>query len=283
MLRVTCYMINFLHTFTPEPILISFGPITVYWYGLFIVSGILAAMLVALKLAEHYQVGKNEIIDIAFWSIITGVIGARIYHVGLEFPYYWDNPEKIIKIWEGGLAIHGALLFGGLTAWFLVRKYNINFWKLASIVVPGIALGQAIGRWGNYFNQEVYGLPTTLPWGIPIDQTNRLAEYYFSNYFHPTFLYESIGNFCIFLILISAHIWVIKNKKQNKVNYSHWVTAYISLYSVLRFFLEFIRTDPTPEIWGLRWPQIVSISIVISVIIVYIVKNKRKTKDLSNI
>jgi len=145
-------MINFLHTFTPNPILISLGPINIYWYGLFIVFGILVALALTLKLSEYYDLEKNKIIDIGFWVIIFGIAGARIYHVLLDLPYYLENPVNILKIWEGGLAIHGALILGGLTAWYLVRKYSLNFWKLAAVVAPGLALAQAIGRWGNYFN-----------------------------------------------------------------------------------------------------------------------------------
>ena len=278
-------MTNFLHTFTPDPILISIGPITIYWYGLFVVSGILAAMFIALKLADYYGINKTAVIDIAFWTIIFGVIGARIYHVGLEFSYYWSNPLAIFKVWEGGLAIHGALLFGGLTAWYLVKKNNINFWQFAAIFAPGIALGQAIGRWGNYFNQELYGLPTNLSWGIPIAPQNRLLEYYNYQYFHPTFLYESLGNFLIFLTLILIHVWIIKNpdskSKIYQMRFELCVMSYAILYSLLRFSLEFIRIDPTPIIFGLRLPQIASLLIIFITIFAYFLIKKQWKKTLA--
>ncbi|MFH1522597.1 MAG: prolipoprotein diacylglyceryl transferase [Patescibacteria group bacterium] len=267
-------MINFLHTFQPNPILISFGPIHIYWYGLFIVIGILAAIITSLKLATYYSISKNTIIDLAFWGIINGVIGARLYHIFLELPFYSRHPIDIFKIWQGGLAIHGAIIAGLLTAWIFTKKKKINFWLLTSVLVPGLALGQAIGRWGNYFNKELYGKPTNLPWGIPINIMERPVEYISSEFFHPTFLYESLGNFFIFLTLITIHVWIIKKYKSSKTYFLIPITYYLISYSLLRFSLEFIRIDPTPTFYNLRWPQIISLVIIILSIILFIFKNK---------
>jgi|SRR3989339_237814 len=269
-------MFNFLHTFNPDPVLISVGPFSVHWYGLFIVSGILAATVVAFKLGEKYGLKKDTIIDTIFYLVIGGIAGARLYHIGLEFSYYSKNPLNIFKLWQGGLAIHGGIIAGVIVLYMLAKKYKIRLWQLAAIFAPGLALAQAIGRWGNYFNQEIYGLPTTLPWGIPIEPTNRIAEYFTFEYFHPTFLYESIGNFLIFLILISIHAYIIKNKKFHDYFYFSVIASYLILYSLLRFSLEFIRVDRTPEILGLRWPQIASLVIIIMTIIFLTIKNKTK-------
>ena len=278
-------MFNFLHAFQPNPILIALGPITVYWYGLFVVGGILACFYIMLKLAEYYDIDKNKLVDIGFWIILFGIIGARLYHVGLEFSYYRANPINIFKIWNGGIAIHGAIIAGSLTAYFLVKKYEMNFWKLAALCVPGMALGQAIGRWGNYFNQELYGLPTSQPWGIPISAINKVPEYYNYAFFQPTFLYESIGNIIIFLILISLQIWMIRKKKLEHFYFVLCAMLYLMLYSVLRFSTEFIRIDFTATLFGIRFPQIMSIMLFTgsAIFLAYTWKKSRKIHPLKNI
>jgi len=263
-------MINFLHSFNPQPILLSFGALHIYWYGLFMVTGISAALFVTIKLAKHYKILSETIIDLGFWLIIFGLIGARIYDCFLNFNYYLQNPLDVLKIWQGGLAIHGGLIAGLIAFFIFIKKYaklnsldfKIEFWKFAAIIVPSIALGQAIGRWGNYFNQEIFGLPTNLPWGIPINLVNRPLEYISSNFFHPTFLYESLGSLLIFLILLGAQIYIIKKNKPNYKNYVIITCGYFILYSILRFSLEFIRIDAAPNIAGWRWPQIISLLII---------------------
>jgi phosphatidylglycerol---prolipoprotein diacylglyceryl transferase len=265
-------MSNFLHSFTPNPVLISFGPFHIFWYGMFIVLGILAALAVALKLSGYYHVSKEDIIDIAFYLIIAGVLGARIYSVLLNFPYYAEKPLDVFKIWNGGLAIHGAIIAGVLAMFFYTGWKKINFWLLAALTVPGLALAQAIGRWGNYFNQELYGQPTNLPWGIPISPLLRQPDFFSYQYFHPTFFYESFGSLVIFAILIYLHYLIIKKKR---FNFEQIVFAYLIMYSVLRFAMETLRIDSTPELFGLRWPQIVSIIIVI-ISVGWLIKKKRE-------
>ena len=259
-------MINFLHTNTPEAILISFGNLKIYWYGFFIVLSILLASVIILKLAEYYKLKKETIIDISFWLIINGLIGGRIYHIFLEFNFYFHHPTQMIKVWEGGLAIHGAIFASLLTLYYFARKNKIDFWTLASLFTPGLALGQTIGRWGNYFNQELYGKPTNVPWGIPIEIAHRLPEYYNFKFFHPTFIYESFGNLIIFSSLIFIHFLIIKKKILNP---KYLVFIYLIAYSTLRFSLEFIRIDTTPFTLGLRFPQIVSIIIIIAVVFLW--------------
>ncbi|MBU4601003.1 prolipoprotein diacylglyceryl transferase [Candidatus Parcubacteria bacterium] len=271
-------MITFLHTFRPKAILISFGSVDIYWYGLLIVAGILTAIAVTLKLAKFYNIKKDTIMDLAFWLATSGIIGARIYHVLLEWKYYIVNPIDIFKIWQGGLAIHGGIIAGIIVIWLYCRKHKLNGWLIASLIAPGLALAQAIGRWGNYFNQEIIGRPTDLPWGIPIDFANRPIEYINNIYFHPAFLYESIGNLIIFLILISIHVWLIKtmaaSREPRVMRYKLCVTSYAILYSILRFSMEFIRTDPTPIIIGLRFPQIISLLIILASIVFLAAKLK---------
>ncbi len=252
-------MINFLHSYLPNPILISFGPINIYWYGVLIVTGILIGILVVLKLAPYYNIPKTIIIDSIFWLILGGIIGARLYHIILELPFYLEHPLNMFKLWQGGLAFHGALITGIFFIWFFTKKNNIDFWLLTAIYVPGLALAQTIGRWGNYFNQEIFGQPTNLPWGIPIVPDNRILDFYNSQFFHPTFLYESIGNFLIFAVLIFIHYLIIK-KKNNF--YQSVLINYLLMYSLLRFSVEFIRIDSTPMLFGLRSPQAISLLII---------------------
>jgi len=263
-------MFHFLHTFQPHTILLSLGPIHIYWYGFFIVLGIIIALLITLRLAKYYNIDSNLVFDLVFWLVIGGIIGARIYDVFLQWSYYTDYPWQIIKIWQGGLAIHGGII-AGLIITYLFSKYKkINFWKLSALFVPGLILAQAIGRWGNYFNQELFGLPTNLPWGIPINIINRPLNYISLAYFHPTFLYESVGCLLIFLFLITINIYFIKKNKLNTVFFTWLVGLYMILYSVLRFSLEFIRLDETPYFLGLRWPQIISLVIIsLSIFIIY--------------
>jgi len=266
-------MISFFHTFHPQAIIFSWGIIEIHWYGLTMVAGMIAALITAYKLTKYYHLETETIFDLSFWLIIGGLIGARIYDDLLQLPYYIQHPLQSIEIWKGGLAIHGGIIAGLLIIYWFAKKKNINFWKLSAIFVPGLALAQAIGRWGNYFNQEIFGLPTKLPWGIPIDLVNRPAAYLNNLYFQPTFLYASLGCFIIFLVLIMLNIWAIKNRRLNRNFFINSIAIYLILYSLLRFLLEFIRLDPAPIVFGLRWPQDISLLIMVLAISLIYLKN----------
>jgi len=266
----------FLHDYTPNPILIDLGPIQAHWYGLFVVLGILAAILVASSLSHYYNLKKQDVVDLGFWATFSGLLGARIYDVLLELPYYLQYPWDIFKVWQGGLAIHGGIIGGTIAVYVFCKKKNINLLTMLSVITPGLALGQAIGRWGNYFNQELFGKPTDLPWGIPILLENRVPGFFSFEYFHPTFLYESLGNFGIFLTLLGMHLLIIKNKIScSKDLCSAIIIAfYLSAYAILRFFLETIKIDPTPDIGGLRVPQIISLLMI--ALAGYLIYSKQK-------
>lgn len=274
-------MINFLHNFNPSPIIFNIGPLSLRWYGLFIVLGITAALLTSFYLAKkYYQIKKDLIFDLAFWLIIGGLIGARIYEVLLFLPYYINNPEQILAVWNGGMAIHGSIIAGIVIIYIFAKKQKINFFKLTALIVPGLALGQAIGRWGNYFNQEIFGKPTNLPWGIPIDIINRPVDFINVKFFHPTFLYESLGSLLIFFILLILTIIIFRRDLNPKKYYYILLTLlYMVLYSMLRFFLEFMRLDPTPEFLGMRWPQIISLAIIIFSFLILIFYRHEKKKQ----
>ena len=275
-------MISFLHNFSPSPNIFSLGSLTLKWYGLLIVLGATLALLVALKLAKYYQLKKEVVLDLAFWLIIIGLLGARLYDVLLELPYYLKYPIKIFYIWEGGLAIHGAIIAGLFVLYFFSKKHQLNFWVLSALTATVLPLAQAIGRWGNYFNQELFGRPTNFAWGIPIDINHRPADYLSYTYFQPTFLYESLGLIIIFLSLLFLTIRFLKKQTVCPNFYKNQVFIYLISYSVLRFFLEFIRIDKTPILLGLRWPQIVSlVIIIISLILIFkshvLVPSKRQS------
>lgn len=281
-------MLNYFHNFNPNSILISIGFLKIYWYGFFIVLGSLIALLIILFLSKKYKIEKDIIIDLFFYLFIFGVIGARIYDVFLEWRYYVKNPIDVFKIWQGGLAIHGAILSGIIVLIVFIKKVKIKslekfsffekFFKILSILVPGLVFAQFIGRWGNYFNQELFGRPTNLPWGIFIDPINRPLLYSSYSYFHPTFLYESLGCLLIFLILVFIHLNIIKKNKTNFKNSFLIVAIYFIFYSILRFFLEFIRIDFAPIIGGWRWPQIISVLIVVFFVFLTFKINNKKYK-----
>lgn len=268
---------NFLHTFIPHPILFDFGLIKIRWYGFIIVLGILAAIAISLKLARYYSFSNEVIIDSAFYAVIFGIIGARIYDDFLELPFYLAHPLNTIMIWQGGLAIHGGIIGGLLALYVYAKKKKIDLLKLLALFTPGLALAQALGRFGNYFNQELYGLPTNLPWGIPIEPAYRMPGFSGYQYFQPTFLYESLGTFAIFLFLILLHYLFLKNKTivaNLKTLSSEFILfSYLILYSLLRFFLEFIRIDFAPTFLGLRFPQFMSLFLIAVSLIVFFQKS----------
>ncbi len=265
-------MINWLHTFNPDPILIKLGIVQVHWYGLFMLLAITAGFLIVLKLAPSFKIKKDLIWDVVFWLVIGSLLGARVYEVlVVDFSYYFTNPENIFKIWHGGLAIHGVWLGGLFVLYIFARKYKLKLLKLLDLLSIGLILGQAIGRWGNYFNQELYGLPTKLVWGIPIELVNRVIGFEQYIYFHPTFLYESLGNLLIFGLLLLVY-------KYYKYSGQIFFT-YLALYSSLRMSLEFIRLDETLIIFGLRWPLLFSgILVIISIAGLFLVTRNKDNK-----
>jgi phosphatidylglycerol:prolipoprotein diacylglycerol transferase len=268
-------MLNFLHTFQPTPILASIGPINIYWYGFLIMFGVLAAIGTAVYLAKQLGLKQEVILDLAVWLIVGGIIGARLYDIGLEWQYFSIHPLDAFKIWRGGLAIHGAIIGGAITLWLFAKKYQHNFWQLTAIVATVLPLGQAIGRWGNYFNRELFGYPTNLPWGIPIDLFHRPWQYLEFTYFHPTFLYESLGSLIIFAIMLFLHF-------KRVANFELRVTSYLFMYSILRFSTEFVRIDVTPTLFGLRFPQIASLLIMLFCLGYFIWLKIRKKEPLDN-
>ncbi len=241
----------FFPAYFPDPIAFSFGIFQVRWYGIFLVIGIFIGYHLSAFLAKKSGIDKNKVLEIYVNSIIWGIIGARVYHVILSLEFYLKNPLQIFAIYNGGLAIHGAIFAVIATLVYYVKRYKINFYKYADIFCIPAILGQAIGRWGNYFNQELPGAPTKLPWGIPIDLAMRPLGYEEYNYFHPAFLYESVCNFFIFFIL-----FFVFRQKCRPDGFIFWL--YIALYSLVRCVMEFIRIEKVIEFFGFRVQFLIS-------------------------
>ncbi len=262
-----------LHTYQPEAILWQGSGVVIYWYGLLMMIAIVAGLAVTLFLSKRFQVDRDDLWDLAFWLVVGALIGARLYHVALEFSYYISHPVDIFKIWQGGIAIHGAWIGGLLVVWWWAKYHGYSLLDLLDLLVPGVALGQAIGRWGNYFNQELFGLPTNKPWGIPISPENRPPGFAEFTYFHPTFLYESLGNLLIFVILL----WLIRRKKFSGQVFWH----YLLFYSILRVVMESLRIDATLLVLGVRWPQLLSILLAV-VAVLFLAKGFVSTRKVSS-
>ncbi|WP_297810666.1 prolipoprotein diacylglyceryl transferase [uncultured Finegoldia sp.] len=236
--------------------------IDIMWYGILISLGVVLGYLVAVRLAKIENISENTILDILVWSLPLAIVGARAYYVVFEWDYYSKNIKEIIDIRGGGLAIYGGIIAAVGTCLVICKKRKLHFLKITDIFMPAIALGQAVGRWGNFINKEAYGRPTNLPWAITIDGIKV----------HPTFLYESLGDFLIFLLLA----YIFKNKKK----FDGQITSlYMIFYGILRYFVEGLRTDSL-YIGIFRVSQLVSIVIIIIGITIQLkYKNKLLKSD----
>lgn len=271
-------MFIFLHNYLPQPILLQIGWLQIHWYGFLIALGALAGFLFICNLAKHYELKKDDVYNLTFYLIIFGLIGDRLYYVFYAWPYYSRHLLDIFKIWEGGLAIHGAMIAGFLVIYFFSRRQKINPWLLLDIFIIALPLAMAFGRWGNYFNQELFGRPTDLAWGIPILPAKRPPEFMNDNYFHPTFLYESLWDLLIFAFLYAWHkLRLAKHKNLEQIQgLGNIALAYFILYSLGRFLNEFLRVDYSPYFLGLRWAQIFSLIIIIGCVAILALKISRQ-------
>ena len=293
-----------LHSYSPSPILTTLGALTLYWYGFFYaVSIALGYWLISRTLRRQSQTNDPNLRawslqltailpDLALALVVVGLAGARLYHVLNEPTYYFSHPLYIFAFWRGGLAIHGALVADILFLWWytqrlpstsevggtffrartigpqtekLSRRHNTIFLFLLDLLAPAMLLGQAIGRWGNYFNQELFGKPTNLPWGIPIDLAHRPLGFEAYTYFHPTFLYESLWDLIGAIILLS---WQYQSSKlinppdrRLTARPGFIFFTYLAYMALGRLLVEYLRIDTTPIV-GLRLPADVSILII---------------------
>ncbi|MDD2481387.1 MAG: prolipoprotein diacylglyceryl transferase [Lutispora sp.] len=233
-----------------NPVAFEIFGISIRWYGILISSGMLLGIFLAYYEAKKQGYNPDDIIDLALWAIPAALIGARLYYVAFQWEYYKGDILKILNTREGGLAIHGGLIAAVIAGYLFTKAKNLPFWKTADIMAPSIALGQAIGRWGNYINGEAHGGATSLPWGIMVDGIRV----------HPTFLYESIWNLCLFLFLILYR----RNKKFN----GEIFLLYGIIYSAGRFWIEGLRTDSL-MFMGMRTAQIISVLIIVLGLLMY--------------
>lgn len=250
---------------------IDLGFIQIYWYSLFIFFGILVGGITIVLETKKHNLKEDTLVDITFYSLILGIIGARLYYVLFNLDYYSQNIIEIFKIWNGGLAIHGGLLFAFLFIYYYCKKHKINIYKFLDIVVIGLIIGQAIGRWGNFFNNEAYGSITTLNHLKQMHIPKFIIDgmYISGNYRKPTFLYESIFCFIGFIIMLLI-------RKYNKLLQNGELTSfYLVWYGMERFFIEKLRSDSL-MLGPIKMAQLVSIIFIILGILTYIkVKNQK--------
>lgn len=238
--------------------------IDVYWYGLLIVSGmVLAIALIANELKKQEQ-DPDLIYDLSLWVIPAAIIGARLWYVIFEFDRY-DSILEMINVRDGGLAIQGGIIAGVISGYIFSKRKKLNFIKLADIIFIFLPLAQAIGRWGNFINNEAYGYETNLPWAVIIDGKS----------YHPTFFYESLSNFILSMVL-----WYLyRNIKLKDGTTTSW---YLIFYGIIRFFVEGLRTDSL--YWGpIRVAQLISIVFILLGIVLLVYMNSKKKKDYRNI
>ena len=239
---------------SPGPILWEWGPIAIRWYGLLIAFAVLIGVTLSQYLAKRRGVEPDLIGDLAIWLIVAAIVGARTYYVLFQWQEYANRPEDIIAIWKGGIAIHGAIIGGALAALIFARLNRVSFWQLADLVAPSLILGQAIGRWGNFFNSEAFGTPTNLPWKLFIPPGRRPLEYLNYDYFHPTFLYESIWNLLVFALLL----FLFFRGRAARLKVGTLALVYLIAYSSGRIWIEGFRTDSL-MLGPLRIAQVVSL------------------------
>ena len=260
-----------------EKVALDLGPIQIYWYSIFIFIGMLVACFMIYKETKKRGIDEDFLVNLTFNTIIIGIIGARLYYVLFNLSYYLDNPVEIFQIWNGGLAIHGGIIAGLLFIIYYCKKHEVNLWKMLDIIVVGLIIAQAIGRWGNFFNSEAYGPITTAAHlkslGIPqfiIDGMYILGEYR-----QPTFFYESV--WCLFGFLAML---IIRQYKYLKIG--QLTSFYLIWYGIIRFMIEAMRTDSL-MLGPLKMAQLVSLGFIVSGIIIFIKSTKTNQKELYNV
>ena len=248
--------------------------VNVYFYGVIMALAIVVGTFVSDYIGyKFYELKKETFIDLAPYLIIFGIIGARLYYCLLNMDFYLRFPTEIIAIRHGGISIHGAIIGGFIGLCIFAKIRRLSALKLCDIASVGLILAQSIGRWGNFFNSEAFGCPTNLPWKLYIAPQYRPIPYTDYNYFHPTFLYESILDFIVFCILFFI---AKKNKLRKEGNLA---LIYLILYSFVRIFVENIRIDSVCYLWGFPIAMVVSVCIIIVSAVILLLHNLPANKD----
>jgi prolipoprotein diacylglyceryl transferase len=252
----------------PPSGVLEIGPISLHAYGLCIALGVVAAVWLSSKRWVRAGGTSDDITAVATWGVPAGVVGARLYHVITDYELYTDNPWEALEVWDGGLGIWGGIAAGVLAGLWVGRRRGLALLPLMDAVAPGLALGQAIGRFGNYFNQELFGRPTGLPWALEVDVDHRPSEFLQFATFHPTFLYESLWNLSVvtFIVVIGPRL---------RLRPGSIFAVYVMGYTLGRFLVERLRIDQTHHILGLRLNEWTSI-VVFAVAAAFLFVNQRR-------
>lgn len=261
-----------------RPILFNIGPLEIRWYSLFILLGVLIGYLLINSEANRFKVRKDFLYNMLFWTIIVGILGARIYYVLFNLDYFSNNISEIFKVWHGGLAIHGAIIFGGITLAIYCKKYRANTARMLDILVPALLIAQAIGRWGNFFNNEAYGSIVTYQTLLDIRIIPQFIvdNMYINGSYHlPMFYFESLWCVIGFILML-----IIRRKKYIKVGQT--TAFYLIWYGFARFFIEYFREDSL-MLGSVKIAQVVSILMfLVGLITMLILSRKPKLDDLYN-
>jgi len=248
---------------SPSRGVLNLGPLPLRAYALCILAGVFAAVALAGKRWVARGGAEGTIADLAVWAVPAGLVGARLYHVITDNQLYRDDPLGAFKIWEGGLGIWGGVAAGVGAGLWVAHRRHLNLGVLLDVVAPAIPLAQAVGRWGNWFNQELFGRPTSLPWGLRIDAANRPDGYAGSATFHPTFLYESL--WCLVVVAI-----VLAVERRHRLRPGRLFAVYVAAYTFGRFWFESLRIDSAHRFWGLRingWTSVVVFVAAMAVVV----------------
>ncbi len=245
---------------SPGAIAFEIGPLAIRWYGILMAASIVVGLVLAHWQARREGLPADDIVSAGQWAILAGLAGARVYEVIFNWDYYGQYPSKIIAVWEGGLAIHGSLIAGPLVGVWLAYRWKLPVLRALDVAGPSIVIGQAIGRWGNFFNEEAFGRPTNLPWKLYVSPPHRPPGFGQYEFFHPTFLYESLWDLGVFIALI---VWL---RPRLRAYPGALFFAYIGLYSIGRFAIEALRLD---SFWvgAFRVPQLASVAGVVVALI----------------
>ncbi|KSU87916.1 prolipoprotein diacylglyceryl transferase [Priestia flexa] len=251
-----------------DRVFLELGPLTIYWYGVIIGAGVLLALYIATKESTKRGLPKDTFIDLVLFAVPIAIICARIYYVAFEWDYYSQHLNEIPQIWNGGIAIHGGLIGAILTGIVFSRVKKISFWKLADIAAPSIILGQAIGRWGNFMNQEAHGGEVSRAFleGLHLPEFIINQMYINGTYYHPTFLYESLWNLAGFALLIAL--------RRVNLRRGELFLTYVIWYSIGRYFIEGMRTDSLMLTDTLRIAQVISLVLIAVAVIIIAIRRK---------
>jgi phosphatidylglycerol:prolipoprotein diacylglycerol transferase len=257
-----------------DRVALQLGPIQIYWYGIIIAAGALLGWWLAVRESERRGLPKDSFVDVILFAVPISIISARIYYVIFKWEYYSEHPGEIIAIWEGGIAIHGALIGAVLTVVVFAKIRGVSFWKLVDIAAPSLILGQAIGRWGNFINQEAFGGEVSRAFLENLFLPDFIINQMYINgaFHHPTFLYESAWNFLGFAVLLLL--------RRANLRRGELFLTYVMFYSVGRFFIEGMRTDSLMLTENLRMAQVISVALIVGSLFVIWYRRRKGYADI---